>query len=98
MTQQHCAPLFVRSILCRYTCYVPLSWQGRMAMFETLSTFMRRSLVGALTLACSQFASADPTVGSANVASADPVIPAPYTTPCSVVLYSNQEFAAFNTT
>ncbi len=35
-------------------------------------------------------------VGSANVAIADPAVPRPPTTPCSVVLFANQAFADFN--
>lgn len=40
---------------------------------------------------------ADLTVGSPNVATADPVIPPPYTTPCTVTLFDNQVFADFST-
>ncbi len=36
-------------------------------------------------------------IGSANVAIADPAVPRPPTQPCSVVLFSNQAFANFNT-
>lgn len=36
------------------------------------------------------------TVGSANVAIADPAVPRPPTTPCSVVLFANEAFADFN--
>ena len=36
-------------------------------------------------------------VGSANVAIADPAVPRPPAQPCSVVLFSNQQFANFNT-
>jgi hypothetical protein len=36
-------------------------------------------------------------IGSANVAIADPAVPRPSTQPCSVVLFSNQQFANFNT-
>ena len=35
-------------------------------------------------------------VGSANVAIADPAVPRPPTQPCAVVLFSNQAFANFN--
>lgn len=35
-------------------------------------------------------------IGSANVAIADPTVPRPPTQPCSVVLFSNQAFANFN--
>ena len=37
-----------------------------------------------------------PAVGSTNVATADPSIPPPPTTPCVVPLFTNQEFADFN--
>jgi hypothetical protein len=37
-----------------------------------------------------------PSVGSNNVATADPLIPAPNTTPCTVTLYANQQFADFS--
>jgi len=53
----------------------------------------------AVTLTCcaGQFAAAAaPTVGSTNVATADPVLPPPYTTPCVVTLYENKEFANFD--
>jgi Peptide N-acetyl-beta-D-glucosaminyl asparaginase amidase A len=40
---------------------------------------------------------ADPVIGSPNVAIADPTIPPPYTTPCTVVLFANQQFADFST-
>ena len=36
------------------------------------------------------------TIGSANVAIADPAVPRPPTQPCSVVLFANQQFADFN--
>ena len=35
-------------------------------------------------------------IGSANVAIADPAVPRPPTTPCNVVLFANQAFADFN--
>ncbi|MEO5624767.1 MAG: peptide-N4-asparagine amidase [Dokdonella sp.] len=38
----------------------------------------------------------DPHIGSANVAFADPLIPSPLTTPCTVTLFENQQFADFN--
>jgi len=56
-----------------------------------------RVTVLVLALCGSQFVSADvPTIGSTNVATADPVLAPPYTTPCTVTLYENQEFADFN--
>ncbi|PRC92582.1 peptide-N4-asparagine amidase [Solimicrobium silvestre] len=36
------------------------------------------------------------TLGSANVAIADPAVPRPSSQPCTVVLFSNQQFADFN--
>jgi hypothetical protein len=42
-----------------------------------------------------QSAFAELTVGSPNVAIADPTIPPPYTTPCTVTLFDNQQFADF---
>jgi len=36
------------------------------------------------------------TVGSRNVATADPLVPRPPTTPCTVTLFSGQQFADFN--
>ena len=36
------------------------------------------------------------TVGSRNVATADPLVPRPPTTPCKVTLFSGQQFADFN--
>jgi Peptide N-acetyl-beta-D-glucosaminyl asparaginase amidase A len=51
--------------------------------------------VAALSVAHIALAAA-PTVGSTNVAIADPQIPPPYTTPCTVTLYSDQQFADFN--
>ena len=36
------------------------------------------------------------TIGSPNVAVADPLIPRPPTVPCAVTLFTNQEFADFN--
>jgi Peptide N-acetyl-beta-D-glucosaminyl asparaginase amidase A len=38
-----------------------------------------------------------PTVGSINTATADPIVPPPYTTPCVVTLFENQQFADYNT-
>jgi len=67
-------------------------------MQRVSSLAMRRTLSAAFILLATQLAWADaPTVGSTNVATADPVLPAPYTTPCVVTLYSDQEFADFNT-
>lgn len=40
---------------------------------------------------------ADPVIGSPDVAVADPLIPPPYTTPCTVELFTNQQFADFST-
>jgi hypothetical protein len=37
-----------------------------------------------------------PTLGSPNTVTADPPVPRPPTTPCTVVLFSNQQFADFN--
>ncbi|HEY0229743.1 MAG TPA: peptide-N4-asparagine amidase [Dokdonella sp.] len=37
-----------------------------------------------------------PSIGSPNVAVADPVVPAPLATPCSVALFENQQFADFD--
>ena len=60
-------------------------------------TLARWTVSAALVLISSQGAIADtPTVGSTNVATADPLIPAPTTTACAVTLYTNQEFADFN--
>ncbi|MDR3387968.1 MAG: peptide-N(4)-(N-acetyl-beta-glucosaminyl)asparagine amidase [Rudaea sp.] len=54
-------------------------------------------LSGALASIWTPVTFADPpTVGSNNVAVADPLIPAPYTTPCTVTLFTNQQFADFN--
>jgi len=53
--------------------------------------------VAVFTSAACQLALADaPTVGSTNVAVADPIVPPPYTTPCTVTLYADQQFADFN--
>ncbi|MEO7757327.1 MAG: peptide-N4-asparagine amidase [Dokdonella sp.] len=38
----------------------------------------------------------DPVIGSPNVAFADPLIPSPLTTPCTVTLFENQQFADFS--
>ena len=42
-------------------------------------------------------AQSDPVVGSSNVATAEPPIPLPPSTPCTVTLFENQQFADFNT-
>lgn len=53
-------------------------------------------LLGAgLLCAPAAFADELPPIGSPNVAVADPLIPAPLTTPCSVTLYENRQFADF---
>jgi len=39
---------------------------------------------------------ADLAIGSPNVATADPLIPPPYTAPCAVSLFENQQFADFS--
>jgi hypothetical protein len=41
-------------------------------------------------------ATAQPTVGSSNTATADPAVPRPHTTPCTVALFSNFTFADFS--
>ncbi len=53
------------------------------------------SLAGA---AAAQVATApsSPVIGSSNTATADPPIPRPHTTPCTVQLFSNQTFADFS--
>ena len=38
-----------------------------------------------------------PVIGSSNTVSADPTVPRPNTTPCTVTLFTNMEFADFNT-
>ena len=56
-----------------------------------------KALCGTVAFMVAQHAAlADPTVGSPNVATADPLIPAPYTTPCVVTLFENQQFADFS--
>jgi hypothetical protein len=64
---------------------------------------MRRlaAVLGAMFFACSQPATATVlpagfTIGSANVAIADPAVPRPSTQPCNVALFINQAFADFN--
>jgi hypothetical protein len=42
-------------------------------------------------------APAEPVIGSSNTVSADPPVPRPDTKPCTVVLFTNMEFADFNT-
>jgi hypothetical protein len=42
-------------------------------------------------------APATPVIGSSNTVSADPPVPRPNTTPCTVQLFQNLEFADFNT-
>lgn len=50
-----------------------------------------------LSLTGNQAVLADPpAVMSPNVATADPLIPAPYTTPCAVALFTNQQFADYS--
>ena len=59
--------------------------------------WLLQGLCGAVALVISQHAAlADLSVGSPNVATADPLIPAPYTTPCVVTLFDNQQFADFS--
>ena len=56
-----------------------------------------RALCGTVAFVVGQHAAlADPSVGSPNVATADPLIPAPYTAPCVVTLFENQQFADFS--
>ena len=55
------------------------------------AVFALSALAAPITLAF-----ADPVVGSPNVAIADPLVPAPSTTPCSVTLFENQEFADYS--
>jgi hypothetical protein len=56
-----------------------------------------KALCGTVAFVVGQHAAfADLTVGSPNVATADPLIPAPYTTPCVVTLFENQQFADFS--
>ena len=50
----------------------------------------------AVVVMARQPAFAEPTIGSPNVATADPLIPPPYTAPCSVTLFENQQFADFS--
>ncbi|HEY8024387.1 MAG TPA: peptide-N4-asparagine amidase, partial [Burkholderiaceae bacterium] len=64
---------------------------------------MRRlaAVLGAMFFACSQPATATVlpagfSIGSANVAIADPAVPRPSTQPCNVALFTNQAFADFN--
>ncbi len=64
------------------------------------SEFRSRVLLSAVLIASfagSGWAQAQAlTVGSKNVATADPLVPRPPTTPCTVTLFSGQQFADFN--
>jgi hypothetical protein len=61
------------------------------------SRYLQRILCAAAVLALNPCAAlADLEVGSPNVATADPLIPPPYTTPCTVSLFENQQFADFS--
>ncbi len=64
---------------------------------SVLVNILRWTVCGAFVLASSQLALADPpALGSENDAVADPLIPPPLTTPCTVTLFDNQEFADYN--
>jgi len=55
--------------------------------------------IGAAVPASSQVVLAPPTpaIGSSNTISADPPVPRPDTKPCTVALFTNMEFADYNT-
>ena len=65
-------------------------------MHSTVAVAIRSLLIASGFLLVSPCFADAPSVGSTNVATADPVLPPPYTTPCTVTLYSDQEFADFN--
>jgi hypothetical protein len=54
------------------------------------------AIVIALAVPGPATAQSDPVIGSSNVATADPPIPSPSSTPCTVTLFENLQFADFN--
>ena len=58
--------------------------------------FLRGALVLLVALCALPSAFAQYEIGSPLVAVADPPVPHPNTTPCTVTLFTNQEFADFN--
>jgi len=54
------------------------------------------AIVVAFAVTAPAAAQSDPVIGSSNVAIADPPIPEPLSTPCTVTLFENQQFADFN--
>jgi hypothetical protein len=67
-------------------------------------SFVLALAVGAVALATAVPASAQvviaptkPVIGSSNTVSADPPVPRPNTRPCTVDLFTNMEFADYNT-
>ncbi len=72
---------------------------SRPAVFS--STKISLSLCAALLLTCSAVAQnytapSNPQLGSANTVTANPPVPRPSTTPCTVQLFTNLDFADFN--
>ncbi|HZF10247.1 MAG TPA: peptide-N4-asparagine amidase [Thermoanaerobaculia bacterium] len=69
-------------------------------MNRSVGSLRWSALVLLLTLAASLGLAApggaQPTVGSSNTATADPPVPRPHTTPCTVVLFANFTFADFS--
>jgi hypothetical protein len=65
-------------------------WQTVVALLAVLGLAGDAAAFGATA------ASSAPTLGSPNTVTADPPVPRPPTTPCTVVLFSNQQFADFN--
>ena len=65
-------------------------------MQSALATTLRVTALMLALLGSQPACAADPTLGSTNVATADPAVPHPPTAPCTVTLFENQEFADFN--
>ncbi len=58
--------------------------------------FLIPLLIAGMLLAQNYVAPSNPQIGSANSVTADPQIPRPNTTPCTVQLFTNLDFADFN--
>ena len=70
------------------------SWSSRLILF--IAVVMGTVLLSCVAFAQNYVAPSTPVIGSANTVTANPPVPRPATTPCTVTLFQNFDFSDFN--